>query len=960
VWRLVAVLLLAVSGSVRAQGAAPRPWLDWHTTETEHFVLHYPSAYREWTHALAARIESVRDQVAAVVGFAPPTRVHIVVDDPINDPNGYAYTALDAPTIVLWPVSPDPRSEIGDYAVWQELLATHEFAHVAHLTRPSRNRWQRLVRRLSPVPLGPIATRAPRWALEGYATYVEGRVSGSGRPNHAWRAAILRQFALEGRLPPYGQLSATGGWKSGSFAYLAGSAFIEWLARREGDSSVVALWRRMTAKTDRSFESAFAGIYGGSPSELYGKFTVELTADAVEIARALRRQQLTEGTLVQRLVRSTGDPAIAPDGRFVALTIRKEKAPSALVVWKTEDEPDTLAEARRTRQRRRDPEDVPDRTFYPPTKKVVATLVASDGYPYETPRWFADNRRLLVTRNMPAPDGTFRPDLFVWSAEDGTLQRITRRAALRDADPSSDGRWAAAVRCEHGWCDLVRVDLTTREVRVLRAGSVTRNYYRPRVSRKTGEIVVAEQSGDRWRIARVSPTGEFRYADPDDGANRYDATYGLDGVSIVTTAEREGFVNLERLPADGGEPLALTRVTGAAVAPDVAPDGWVWFLNLQATGFDLRRIHPDSVRLDAPLPSVVVGDTLSSVLPPPRRVSAEGADAGAAPARDAIERRYDFGPTRLRYFPSASTGFGGSTTTLAIVRSDPVGRLGIQLLGAAGTAALPAGGALTISSRARRTVVDLSGWYSHEAPSRELPAALDAGLDLRRVGGALRFNRRRARAAGELTGSLAFLGEQQRPTAFEDVFRRAVVGAFGATLRQVDEDVRYVIALDALGEYGMSEAGHYARQRSALLFGTARADRSLVTLRLAYGTVGQGDATARERYVVGGFRSPLVDPMYDARRVEAPAYPVASAEATTFATYRFGLPIEPIEAFYSGATTDFFQSQLRSYGIELRERVPAIAALGTPEVNVVTGFARAQDAPVRGRWRYYVSLALRP
>jgi hypothetical protein len=95
---------------------------------------------------------------------------------------------------------------------------------------------------------------------------------------------------------------------------------------------------------------------------------------------------------VQRLVRTTGDPAISPDGRFVALTIRKEDAPSALVVWKTEAEPDTLAEARRAAQLRRDPEDVPDRSFYPPAKKVIATLVASDGYPYETPRWFADNR----------------------------------------------------------------------------------------------------------------------------------------------------------------------------------------------------------------------------------------------------------------------------------------------------------------------------------------------------------------------------------------------------------------------------------------------------------------------------------------------------------------------------------------------------------------------------------------
>jgi Tol biopolymer transport system component len=958
---LFAIALIALPISVvRAQGPAPRPWLDWHTTQTEHFVFHYPTAYREWTFALADRIETLRSEVADVVGFAPRNRVHVVVDDPVNDANGYAFPALDAPTIVLWPVSPDPRSDIGDYAVWQELLATHEFAHVAHLTRPTRNRWRGFIRSLSPVPLGPITTKVPRWVTEGYATYVEGRVSGSGRPNHAWRAAILRQFALEGRLPSYGQLSSTGGWKSGQFAYLAGSAFLEWLARREGDSSVVALWRRLTSTTDRSFASAFAGVYGGSPSELYGRFTVELTADAVEIARALRQHQLTEGELVQRLVRETGDPAIAPDGRFIALTIRKEKAPSALVVWKTEPEPDTLASSRRAEQLRRDPQDVPDRFFYPPAKKVVATLVASDGYPYETPRWFADNRRLLVTRNMPAPDGTFRPDLFIWSAEDGALQRVTRHAALRDADPSPDGKWAAAVRCEHGWCDLVRVDLTTREVRVLRAGSVRRNYYRPRISPKTGEIVVAEQFGDRWRVARVSPfTGELHYADPDDGANRYDATYDVDGTTIVTTTERGGFVNLERLSPNGAEPVPITRVTGAAVAADVAPDGVVWYLNLQSSGYDLRRLAPDSVRIDTPLPTVVIGDTLSSVLPPRRRSGLDGGAAAptAPPAR--TESRYGFGPSRFRYVPLVSAGFGGTTAGVAVVRSDPVGRLGVQLLGVAGSSALPVGGALTLTTRASRSVVSLSGWYSHEAPSRELPAALAAGLDLARGGGALRLDRRRVRDAGELTGTLALLAEVQQPSALTQSVRRAVIGGFGATLRQVDDDVRYVMAIDGVGELGASDDGRYARQRSSLLFGTARTDRSLFTTRFAYGTVG-GAGAARERYVVGGFRSPLIDPLYDARRIEAPAYPAGSSEGATFASYRVGIPVDPVEAFYAGATTDFFQTQRRSYGIEVRQRISAIAALGTPEANVLAGFARAQDDPVRGEWRFYLSVAFRP
>src|SRR5207253_2540845 len=134
----------------------------------------------------------------------------------------------------------------------------------------------------------------------------------------------------------------------------------------------------------------------------------------------------------------------------------------------------------------------------------------------------------------------------------------TRGAGLRNADLSPDGTWAAAERCDHGWCDLVVVDLGTGVVRTVAEGSVTRNYYRPRVSKRTGEIVVAQQSGDRWRIVRVNATdGSLRYADPDDGVTRYDATYASDGRTIITTSEAGGIANLERLDAVDGHATPL-------------------------------------------------------------------------------------------------------------------------------------------------------------------------------------------------------------------------------------------------------------------------------------------------------------------------------------------------------------------------------------------------------------------
>lgn len=958
-WRLLCLSLLVVGATPTDAQPSPRPWLDWRTAETEHFVLHYPLQYREWTLALAQRIEGIRDQVTSIVGFSPTRRVHIVVDDPTNDANGYAFPTLDAPTMVLWPTPPDPRSEIGNARVWEELLATHEFTHIAHLTRPSRNKWNRLLWSLSPVPLGPITTKAPRWVLEGYATYVEGKVTGSGRPNNAWRAAIIRQFAMDGKLPDYATLSATGGWETGSFAYLVGSAYLEWLARRGGDSSIVALWRRTTAVTDRSFDDAFRGVYGDTPSDLYGRFVAEVTANALSLDRALRHAGLVEGTMVQRLIRTPGNPAVSPDGRHVAITIRRVDAPSQLVVWKTTEEPDTAAERRRARQVERDPQDVPDREFYPPPKEPVITLVAEDGAPFEEPRWFGDARRLLVTRRTPLADGTLRGDLYVWNAENGDLRQVTHGAGIQDADPSRDGTWAAATRCAHGSCDLVRVDLASGEIRLLRPGSVTTNYYHPRISHRTGEILVGEQSGDRWRIALVSSTsGERHYADPDDGVTRYDATFAPDGRTIIATTEEGGIPNLVRIDPDGAV-TQLTSTTGAAVGADVAPDGATWFLDLQGTGYDLRRLSDSTPPAPQfPLASVLI-DPASPVLPP--RVERSASDSSRRPSLAAApsERSYNFGPSRLRYFPTATNGPGGSSVQLGLLRSDPVGRYGVLLLGSVGSPTLPQGGMIELASNASRTGLMVSAWASHEAPSRELGAALEAGLDLSRLGAALRAERTHVGDGWDVGGALAVLGESQHASTFRAATRSAVVGMLDGSARQRDDATRYEESFALIGEAGRIDSGSYLRHRGELVFGAGMGAVRLTTLRASFGNI-SGRGALRERFAIGGIPSPLMDSLYDGRRIPLPAYPLGSMVGTSFTAYRVTAPISIFDIFYASATTDLFRHQLRSYGAELRESIPAIAALGTPALEVSSGFARAVDAPVKGRWQYFMTVRVRP
>ena len=82
--------------------------------------------------------------------------------------------------------------------------------------------------------------------------------------------------------------------------------------------------------------------------------------------------------------------------------------------------------------------------------------------------------------------------------------------------------------------------------------------------------------------------------------------------------------------------------------------------------------------------------------------------------------------------------------------------------------------------------------------------------------------------------------------------------------------------------------------------------------------------------------------------------------STSFSSFRFALPVPPVEIFFAGASPDLFVTSLRSFGVELRQRVAAVPALGTPDVDLLIGFARARDAPAAREWRYYMSLAIKP
>jgi len=935
----------------------------WRTIETEHFAFHYPLDLEAWTRAAASHVEAIDSAVAHIVGFRVEGKTDALVDDPFQRPNGSAWPYLNRPLINLWASPPDPRDDIGDYRTWGQMLVAHEFGHITHLARPSRNSWTRRVWEAMPANIGPIALRAPRWVIEGYATYIEGRVTGSGRPHSAWRAAFLRQWAIEGQLPRYEYLDDWGAYAGGSFAYLAGSAFIEWLAERHGDSSLVFVWRRLSARQNRSFDDAFVGVYGQSAAALYGRFTAELTEKSLDIAHTMAAATNDTGAIVQRLARSTGDPAISTDGRRVAIVLRSADAPSRVVIWKTAPEPDTAQRRRDSLLLKKDPEDVPARSIYPPAKTALFTLRSKGGAPYESPRFLRDGR-VLLSRSTARGDGTFADDLYLWSPEGFSVRRLTRGASLREPDPSPDGRTAVASRCTGGWCSLVIVTLDDGSVTTLLAANEQRSFFRPRFSPDGKTVLVSVHLNGTWRLATVDVEARtIATIDPDDRANRYDAAWS-GANDLVAVSDRGGIANIIHMNLASREIRTLSGVTGAAVAPEPNPsDGSIWFLSLYSRGYDLRRLTPTRT---TDVPRIVA----TARLVPALSLPAVEREIATNPVSE--PRSFGLTPRFFRWIPQPSLDADGASGALALVSRDVIGRTEVLLAGAYGDAASWRGGTLSGMWSGAGWVPTLRGTaFSATQSLSESRVSFfpRVGLDATLVGGQLgmegasEFDTWTARA--RIGGSVS---HARNSFLVLDTLLRTGTRAFAFSDARITATKRWNAAsLSGSLADAVASGKTFGDDFSRVLITTGLSANGFGILPIAasaqWGSVNSG-APVFEQFSIGGGPSTILDRAQLTQRITMPVLPSGISTGTSVVAFRGVLGTAPMSLFYwAGSTSthnDTYDSWHRVIGLDWSMSVGAIAPAGTPAARAQFGIGESLDEPFRKRVRAYVNLILNP
>lgn len=938
------------------------PSLAWRTIETRYFVIHYPRSAEAWTLDMARRIDAVHDAVSTVVGNAPARRVTLVVEDPNNVSNGFALPLLEDPVIFFWPMPPDPTSGLGDSRGWGELLSVHEYTHIAHLTRPTRNGWEGLMTRLSPLRLGPIALRAPRWVDEGYATYIEGKLTGAGRPHSAWRAAVLREWALEGKLPTYTQLDVDSRFLGGDMAYLTGSAFLDWLVERRGDSSLVHLWRRMSARQVRTFDDAFAGVYGGYPADLYGRFTAELTGHALDVERDVEQRVASRadsgrGTTVQALTWGTGAPSVSRDGALMAIVLARRNAPSRVVVWKTAADASSARDAERARAAllERDPQDVPAISWRPAPKVPVGTLYPHAGFAYASPRFMPNGHELLLVRRTGRGDGALRDDLFAWNFQTGAVRRITHDAGIRTADPSPDGRQAVADRCAEGICDLVLVDLATGAMRVLASGSPHMVYYGPRYSSDGTRVVVSVQRGGTWELAAIdlrAPSPKPNAIGPRDGVNRYEAAFLPGDSSLVFTTDSGGIPNIAVMDLATGATHAITALASAASNPE--PDHvshTVYFLRLHAGGLDLASV-PDTASLP---PTFATSPVLApATVPPPVAADSFAGSSLQSP------HAYGLGPRNVIVLPTFSLGAEGKSLGAVISGTDPVGRLTWIASGVYGDRGTWRGASVGAAWRGWPVAIAAEGFYADERPSRQHggvsgPAYLDvryAGGDAvasveRRYTGAAHAVRAGV-SAGQIDG--AQYAHRSRTLGFAE-YR----GAF----RQTPNDWRFDERLSVAGAGGRTADTSWARGTVVAALEIGRGGLGLGAHAM-FGQDARG-APAYEQFVVGGTTPPLFDDALASQRAAMPAAPLGIAVGRRVATYRIDLPLGVFSPyFWAGSAGSELHDWHRFAGVEASLDETGLWAVHVPDMHVLAGAGYSFDPPTRHHTTVYIALRFRP
>lgn len=191
--------------------------------ESEHFIIIYPEGWESEAKKTGIIAENAYIEVIDEVGYAPKGKIYIILKAYDEIANGSAMFILN--TIRIYLNKPDFTSTIDTHlGDWLDKLITHELLHICHL--------------------GPnfLMGILPNFLIEGYAVYVESKLTSGGRVGSAIGDMYMRTSILYDDFPTIDKAVAYSDviteWPLGGINYVFGGYFFQYLFETYGKEAL--------------------------------------------------------------------------------------------------------------------------------------------------------------------------------------------------------------------------------------------------------------------------------------------------------------------------------------------------------------------------------------------------------------------------------------------------------------------------------------------------------------------------------------------------------------------------------------------------------------------------------------------------------------------------------------------------------------------------------------------------
>ena len=553
--------LLLLSAKVSFTATQYPPNLHWQQISTEHFIIVYHQGEEEIAQHVAGFVERVHDQVTGFLDYTPKGKTYVVLTDHVDYSNAIAYV-FPRNKVVLYLYGPVGAAESKNLDYLQYVF-THEYTHIVHLNCirgiPKILRW------VMGSWVVPNAT-VPAWAIEGIATYTEGKFQ-YGRVEDPEYEMMIRADVLDGRFKRLDEPTDFGvrKWPGGTMRYLYGSMFYRYLDEQYGDHNIARANKIYSGQIPYFTSLSYRKSFVKSLPRLWKEWCMRAETFYSKQVDSLATLGLSRTTALSNQGYYTSQPVFSAKGeKLFYLHAGGDHYPAIYVIDCTTGKKTMIVEGRFS-----------GRQF----------SLSPDG------------KNLYFAQYSPYKKFYTFSDIFVHDLTTGQTHQLTHGMRAFDPTVSPDGNILVFVSDELGTMKLQAIDLSSFKIRTLFDPTEKTQFHHPNFSPDGNRLVFSFWQNGQLDIAVCDSNGEKFQLITHDRHTDMHPVWTPDGRHILFYSDRTGVPNLFIYDLPDKDLFQVTNVATGVFNPAVSSDGkQIAMAYYSSRGYDIHVTDVDTAQ----------------------------------------------------------------------------------------------------------------------------------------------------------------------------------------------------------------------------------------------------------------------------------------------------------------------------------------------------------------------------